>query len=433
MAVRCLSYNCNGLKSFMPNMNDVLNKCDLLCLQELMITKQDCNILNNCHNDWNGFAVSHVDASLGVIRGRPNGGVGFLWQKILDNNIVILNSPYDWLCCVKIIVDSNECYVIDVYLPYEKPDHCDSFKDCLAKIVVFMQGISSTCIMVVGDFNADLAKYSIFGEILTNYCVDNNLIIADLQGLTGRAYIYVSSALGSTSWLDHVICTHDAVRCISEFVIEYTCIQSDHHPIGCKIDLNIVPASNHEDSAILRPRIKWDKLHPHDITEYEMSTNDELGSIVIGDGITCHTPNCNHLHHAQDIDALYNDIMHVLTEKSNASATNGRNHVHNRPGWNEYVMERHTAARDAYILWKTAGTLRVGIIYDLMKQTKAQFKCALRQCKRQTRTIFADRLADSMNRKNDKDFWRDIHNSTYLSSFLMLLILSRVMGIVHLC
>ena len=47
-----------------------------------------------------------------------------------------------------------------------------------------------------------------------------------------------------------------------------------------------------------------------------------------------------------------------------------------------------------------------------MKQTKAQFKCALRQCKRQTRTIFADRLADSMHRKNDTDFWRDIHNST---------------------
>ena len=47
-----------------------------------------------------------------------------------------------------------------------------------------------------------------------------------------------------------------------------------------------------------------------------------------------------------------------------------------------------------------------------MKQTKAQFKCALRQCKRQTRTIFADRLADSMHRKNDTDFWKDIHNTT---------------------
>ena len=68
-----------------------------------------------------------------------------------------------------------------------------------------------------------------------------------------------------------------------------------------------------------------------------------------------------------------------------------------------------------------------------MKQTKAQFKCALRQCKRQTRTIFADRLADSMHRKNDKDFWRAIPLPIALSSFLMLLILSRVMGILHLC
>ena len=58
---------------------DILRiRCDILCLQELMISKQDCHILNTFHRDYLGNGVSPVEASLGVLSGRPYGGVGFL-------------------------------------------------------------------------------------------------------------------------------------------------------------------------------------------------------------------------------------------------------------------------------------------------------------------------------------------------------------------
>ena len=71
------SFNCHGFNGCKPFLCDILCKCDILCLQELMISKQDCHMLNSCHRAYLGYGVSPVDASLGVLSGRPYGGVGF--------------------------------------------------------------------------------------------------------------------------------------------------------------------------------------------------------------------------------------------------------------------------------------------------------------------------------------------------------------------
>ena len=55
-----------------------------------MLTKQECHILNNCHDGYVGYGVSPVDSSDGIISGRPYGGVGFLWKRSLDQYITIL-------------------------------------------------------------------------------------------------------------------------------------------------------------------------------------------------------------------------------------------------------------------------------------------------------------------------------------------------------
>ena len=75
------SFNCHGFNGCKPFLCDILSKCDILCLQELMISKQDCHMLNTFHRDYLGYGVSPVDASLGVLSGRPYGGVGYCGNK----------------------------------------------------------------------------------------------------------------------------------------------------------------------------------------------------------------------------------------------------------------------------------------------------------------------------------------------------------------
>ena len=155
--LRIESFNCHGCNGCKPFLCDILSKCDILCLQELMISKQDCHALNTCHRDYLGYGVSPVDASLGVLSGRPYGGVGFLWKHAIDEYIKTLDCDYDWLCGIKVSNNGKDFYLLNVYLPYECEDNRDRYNDYMSKIVAFCNDINSTCIFIVGDFNADIS------------------------------------------------------------------------------------------------------------------------------------------------------------------------------------------------------------------------------------------------------------------------------------
>ena len=185
------TFNCNGFKSFQQSADALLSNCDILCLQETMLTKQECSVLNSFHDNYYGYGVAPVDETLGVIRGRPRGGGGVLWKKHLDGCVSIIESEYDWLCCVRISEDIlKEYYLINVYLPYECTDNTDEFNDCLAKLNVFIDSINSTCVTIVGDFNANLSRASLFGDILLKFCVDNSIDIVDHATLSNDTYTY---------------------------------------------------------------------------------------------------------------------------------------------------------------------------------------------------------------------------------------------------
>ena len=79
-----------------------------------MLTKQECVSLNSCHSDYYGYGVSPVDATLGIIAGRPYGGFGFLWKKCLDANVSIIECEFILLCGIN-ICDGKKDYVL-IYL-----------------------------------------------------------------------------------------------------------------------------------------------------------------------------------------------------------------------------------------------------------------------------------------------------------------------------
>ena len=81
-----------------------------------------------------------------------------------------------------------------------------------------------SCILVI--VLKDLSRTSIFGDLLLNFCDDNDLNIVDKDALPNDTYTYVSYSWGSTSWLDHVICSADAKQCTSNIKVIYECVLS---------------------------------------------------------------------------------------------------------------------------------------------------------------------------------------------------------------
>ena len=87
-------------------------------------------------------------------------------------------------------------YLLNVYMPHECEDNRDMFNDYVLKMVAFCNGINSTCIFIVGDFNADISKTSVFGSILHDFYNDCSFSIVDKEYLPAWTYTYVSSAWG---------------------------------------------------------------------------------------------------------------------------------------------------------------------------------------------------------------------------------------------
>ena len=168
--------------------------------------------------------------------------------------------------------------------------------------------------LLFGDFNADLSKTSHFGSILCDFCHDNSFTIADKEYLPTDTCTYVSSAWGTTYWLDNIVCTADAMPCVSKMKILYSCIHSDHHPVLFCLECDIVPECNTSSDASNTTKLKvhWNNLRPDQVHEYTKCTNIELSQLIVPDGVRCRDPNCKSRIHQAEMSEFHDSIMGYL-------------------------------------------------------------------------------------------------------------------------
>ena len=63
---------------------------------------------------------------------------------------------------------------------------------------------------------------------------------------------------------NHIVCTADAMSCVSKMEIVYSCIHSDHHPVLFCLDCDIVPEGNTSGEAgdTTKLNVHWNNLGP---------------------------------------------------------------------------------------------------------------------------------------------------------------------------
>ena len=157
----------------------VLQKCDILCLQETFLSKQDLGKLNSFNDNFHGAGESTTDLSLGLVKGRIAGGVAILWHKNLDPVINVIRLEVDWCIAVQIKIGNKESTILNVYTPYESLENEDEYLNRLAFINSFISENHTTSVHVVGDLNADISdKRSLFAKLLLQFCDDNNFFLS---------------------------------------------------------------------------------------------------------------------------------------------------------------------------------------------------------------------------------------------------------------
>ena len=177
--IRIDSYNCRGLRSD-PNLDPCLMELTkgvgIICLQETWLAKQELGRLNSLSDSYHGIGAACVDYEAGLARGRNHGGVAILWHKGLGNHVEKIDIDANWAVGILLRFGSRVLLLLNVYLPYERPDNTDEYLEKVGIIASIIEDYDVSATFIVGDFNADFTKRnSQFTRQLKHFCDDYNL------------------------------------------------------------------------------------------------------------------------------------------------------------------------------------------------------------------------------------------------------------------
>ena len=283
---------------------------------------------------------------------------------------------------------------------------------CIGKLSTLIEESCTNNIVILGDFNATLN--SVFESELLEMCSTFDLVISDYGtfGRTSGQFTHVSDAHGTTSWLDHVICSSDMQNNVVSIKILEKSPSSDHLALAVTFDIMCKPVTIdkhtcHSDKV----RFVWDNATDTDVAHYKKWTAENFIKLKISDVIHCNNINCDSIEHHNQIDELYMKTCSIMMQCSSSSIptstvkTSGDYVV---PGFNEYAKELHNVARSCFIAWKSLGKPRAGLCYKDMCQSRLRFKSVLKHCQRNEDSLRANALAKSYMQKDSYSFWKDI-------------------------
>ena len=398
------SFNCTGIKSSLEYLSEHLcPKYNILVLQELWILPHEVDVVSNIHSEYNGFAKSAVDVESGVLRGRPYGGLGFLWHQSLDAHVTPMPLEDNRLLALKITDDNYSIMLINVYMPTQSSEHYDEFIRLLGKISSIIQSDNVDSFCIIGDFNANTG--SRFFKEMENFCTSNHFVVADVAALPPSTYTFLSEAHGTTSWLDHVCVSENVVEHVRNFEVMYGGGTSGHFPIG--FSLNLPTYFKATEAPINNETVvKWDFHNQEKVARFKVLLEQNLNNI---ESSFCYENNCNSVNCRREINDYYLQIQQAI-HKAGEEVFSVRRERKTKiiPGWNHHVKEHHMRARDSFLLWRSLGSPREGEAAERMRADRARFKLALRECRASEARLREEALAAKLTAGDSAGYWRNI-------------------------
>ena len=126
-------------------------------------------------------------------------------------------------------------------MPYQWKDNIELFMEYIGKISALIEESPTSNIAIVGDFNAAIDTQ--FGAELQELCNNLSLVISDCNyyGRNSGMFTNVSNAHGTTSWLDHVLCSQDLQAKLLSIAILDILHSSDHVSLSFVFYFNSTP------------------------------------------------------------------------------------------------------------------------------------------------------------------------------------------------
>ena len=123
-------------------------------------------------------------------------------------------------------------------MPYQHDDNYAMYMECIGKISASIEDLDISNFIILGDFKS--AVDTPFESELLEFCSSYDLSISDYHryGRDSGQFTYVSDAHSTTSWFDHIICSHDVKCKMTAIEILDKLPSSDHLPLQSAMDVD---------------------------------------------------------------------------------------------------------------------------------------------------------------------------------------------------
>ena len=420
--LKIMSYNCQSFNSKGPLIFSLMDKYDIICLQETFITDS----ASSCYDNFNSSFVNTYTSAVrnnGISVGRPSGGLAIFWRRNLGLTAVPIQIS-DRLLGLELRFN-NICYVlINIYCCYDNGsiDSLVNYKSIMADLSNFCHSYNYDEIIICGDFNADPIKYSRFFLELNTFKQNHSLIMNDVEFLPKNSYTYISSnSVAGTSYIDHVLVSKSDLT--TNHQVLYGSTFYDHIPLCFDLVIpGIINSFNCDDNnasfAVSSYPIAWDKVNDDMKSDYYFEL-DKLAMLLWDDVLSCPHNNCNNQNHKENLSILHNKIIEAIFLAAEVFPSFSNKKELRIIGWNNYCKDKYNVARYHYMVWHLNGKPRQGSLFESMKIHRSVFKNALNYCRKNEMNIRKENLLAKYSTANKSVFWKEVRKINGVNSNIL--------------
>ena len=230
-----------------------------------------------------------------------------------------------------------------------------------------------------------------------------------ILGPDSNTFTYVSAAHGSTSWLDHCLCSPSLHSTICGISVIYDVSVDDHLPLVIQCSIGPTNTAEPESTAAQSPRLQWNLSTIDEISEYNHLIHEQFWMLHSTTLRTLHsecTGACMQTAHIAQLNECYSHLSGtIMLAGSHCIKRSPTGHPKSLPGWNLSVKRKHFVARQSFLTWRSCGSPREGLEASLMRQSRLSFKYALRKCKRNSNAAKANKIAKFLSHQQPSRFW----------------------------
>ena len=423
MPLKLVSHNVNGFdrnESFVRDSTLSLSPC-IYGIQEHWLRPPSkrlagVNKLMSLHPDLDGWGTSAMKAKMQskILTGRPFGGTGYIWNKIISNSVKPRSEyVHERVTVVEIYTNIGSVLCINCYMPYYDTNKIDSqsdiYTDTLGFIDFVIKDNPGSNVILFGDMNCDIySSNNRFSVSLKTFLSDSNLTCTyDLSSTFDKQSVYSRCDLkrNSFSLLDYVFVSQDLCQYVDSVeIINSPLNLSDHFPVIVSFTFDISTLSYKKNS--IPPKIDWKKVTGEVRLNYVKTMEQCLDDCSVPD-ILHGSHICNDSSHIGKIECYYMDIMNCI--KIADQQLPRFTPTVRKCYWNEELSRLKNDSIVAHEFWKLNGCPKSGPIYETKKNSHYKYKLYLRRCKIDRDQDSVDSLNTNLIDGDHNKFWRSFN------------------------